>query len=80
MKNLFYILLLLMGFSIGYYLSRICKDEIKKWRKELFSISVISLLFAIVLSFTQFEFKFPIILTCFFMIITFLTITWKSYY
>lgn len=80
MKNIFYILLLLLGFPIGYYLSRLCKDEIKKWRKELTAICIISLLVAVGIAFTQFQYKFPIILTCFFIIITFLTIIWKSHY
>jgi hypothetical protein len=79
MKNLIYILILLGGFPLGFLLSKICKDEIKNWRKRLFILSISSLLISVLVSFTNFYFKFPIILGLLLMIIICLTIIYKSY-
>lgn len=76
--NLFYLLLLLAGFPVGLLLAKLCKDEIKKWRKRLFIISAILLISIIVVSFLNFEYKFPVIISLFFVIIVCLTIVWKS--
>lgn len=76
--NLFYLLLLLAGFPAGLLLAKLCKDEIKKWRKRLFIISAILLISIIVVSFLNFEYKFPVIISLFFVIIVCLTIVWKS--
>lgn len=81
-QNLFYLILLLLGFPLGIFLSKLCREEIKKWRKRLFIISVLSLLIAVIISFIPFsifEYKFPVIISLFFIIITCLTIAWKSY-
>jgi len=79
MKNLFYILLLLAGFPAGYLLAYLCRDETKAWRKRMFILAILSLITAIAVSFTSFEYKFPVILTCFFIAILSLTIIYKSY-
>ena len=77
-QNTFYVLLLIMGFPVGLYLSKLCSDEIKKWRKELIGISIIALASAVAISFTSFEYILPTIMSLFFMIIVCLTIVWKS--
>jgi len=77
--NLLYIILLIAGFPVGLFLSKLCKEEIKNWRKRLSFILAISLFLSAIISFTNFEFKFPVIISLFFIIITCLTIVWKSH-
>jgi uncharacterized membrane protein YoaK (UPF0700 family) len=82
LTNLYYLLLLITGFPIGLFLAKLCKEEIKKWRKRLFIMSIISLILSIVVSFipiTTYLYKFPTIISLFFIIIVCLTIVWKSY-
>lgn len=81
-QNLYYLLLLLAGFPTGLILAKLCKDEIKKWRKRLFIMIISSLILAVVVSFVSFEsfiYKFPVIISLFFIIIVCLTIIWKSH-
>lgn len=81
LQNLYYLILLLLGFPAGLLLAWLCKDEIKKWRGRMFLISVLSLVLIIILSFLSFEFylyKIPTIISLFFIIIVCLTINWKS--
>jgi len=78
-QNLFYLLLLLIGFPIGLLLVKLCREEIKSWRKRLFIISVLSFIFIIIMSFVKFLYKIPIIISLFFIIIICLTIIWRSY-
>jgi len=82
LANLYYLILLLLGFPVGLLLSKLCKEEIKAWRKRLFIISAISLVLAVGVSFIPlniFIYKFPVIITLFFIIIVCLTIVWKSH-
>ena len=82
LSNLYYLLLLIVGFPMGLFLSKLCKEELKAWRGRLFIISIISLILAVVISFIDFAvyvYKFPTIISLFFIIIVCLTITWKSY-
>ena len=81
LQNLFYLLLLIAGFPIGLFLAKLCKDEIKAWKKRLFIIAIISLVFAVRISFISFSvylYKLPTIISLFFIIIVCLTIIWKS--
>ncbi len=78
LSNLLYILLLAAGFPAGLILAKLCKEEIKIWKKRLKIISIISLILAITIYFTTFELKIPIIITLIFIIITSMTIIWKS--
>lgn len=81
-ENIIYLLILIAGFPAGLILAKMCKDEIKSWRKRLIIISVICLIGAIAASFLPpsiFEYKLPVIITLFFIIITSLTIVWKSH-
>lgn len=78
-QNLLYLLLLLAGFPTGLLLSKLCKDEIKKWRKRLFAMCVIALFGAVMVSFLNFEYKFPVIVSLFFIVIVCLTVVWKSH-
>ncbi len=81
-QNLFYLILLLLWFPTGLILARLCKEELKNWRKRLFIITIISLIIAVgvsFISFNSFTYKFPVIISLFFIIITCLTIIWKSH-
>ncbi len=81
LTNLFYVLLLFIGFLVGILLSKLCKDEIKKWRKRLLIMNLIFLVLAIIVSFIPlrtYQYKLPTIITLFFIIIVNLTISWKS--
>ncbi len=77
-EKLFYLLLLLAGFPTGLLLAKLCKEELKQWRKRLLVMSIISTIFILLLSFLKFEYKFPATISLFFIIIVCLTIIWKS--
>jgi hypothetical protein len=78
MRNLLYILILFAGFPSAYILNWLCKEEIPKWRKELITISLVSIILILLISFTNLIYKFPIMFTLFFIIITCLTLIFKS--
>ena len=79
LSNLLYSILLLVGFPVGLLLAYLCKDELKIWKKRLFILSAISLISIIVVSFLNFEYKLPVIISLFFIIIVCLTIVWKGH-
>ncbi len=79
LNNLLFIILLLLGFPTGLFLAWFCKDEIKAWKKRMIAISVICLILAILLSFVNYPYKIPAVLSLFFMTITSLMIVWKSH-
>jgi len=76
---LFYLLILLAGFPTGLILARLCKEELKNWKKRLFIISIIAFILIIVIVFIDFLYKLPVIISLFFIIILCLTIIWKSH-
>jgi len=81
LTNLLYLILLIAGFPTGLFLARLCKDEIKNWRKRLFLISALGLALIIGISFIPFSdyaYKIPTIIALFFIIIVCLTINWKG--
>jgi len=79
MQNLLYALILLAGFPAGYLLAWLCRDELRAGKKWFLLLSVVCLIIAVVLSFTSFAFKFPSILSLFFVIIISLVAVWKSH-
>lgn len=79
LSNLFYLLLLVVGFPAGLLLAHLCKEEIKAWRKRLFIMCAVALVGAVVVSFLNFEHKFPVIISLFFVIIVCLTVVWKGH-
>jgi hypothetical protein len=76
-EKILYLIILLLGIPTGIYLAWLCKDEIKAWRFRMILISILSFAIAIVLFFINFQYKIPVILSLFFIIITCLTIVWK---
>ena len=79
MQNLLYAIILLAGFPAGYLLAWLCHDELAAGKKWFFGLAVVSLIVAVILSFTSFAFKFPSILSLFFVIIISLVAVWKSH-
>jgi len=77
-SNLLYLFILLAGFPTAYLLSYLCEDEIRNWRKRLLGISIASLIITIGLVFTSFEYRFPVIVTLFFVIIVNLVVIGES--
>lgn len=76
---LLYILVLIAGIPTALILSKMCKDEIKSWRKRLLIISIICFIASLIIAIIDFQYKIPVIITLFFVIITDLIIIWKSY-
>lgn len=79
MQNLLYTLILLAGFPAGYLLAYLCRDELVAGRRWFIMLSIISLISAVIISFTGFYLKFSAILALFFIIIISLIAVWKSY-
>lgn len=79
MQILFNLILLLLGFPTGLILARLCKEELKAWRKRLFIMSFVSFILIIMMIFVDFLYKLSIIISLFFIIITCLTIIWKNH-
>jgi len=79
MQTLIYALILLAGFPAGYLLAWLARDELVAGRKWFFILAAVSLISAIIISFTGFYLKFPVILALFFIIIISLVAVWKSY-
>lgn len=79
MINLFYILILLAGFPIGYFLAWLARDELVAGRKWFLALSLVSLVSAVAISFISFYLKFVMILSLFFIIIICLIAVWKSH-
>ncbi len=78
-KELIYTLILIAGIPAGLVLAKVCRDEIKNWRKRLWLISIICLTLAIIIIFLNFEYKIPSIITLIFILITSMVIIWKSH-
>jgi len=77
-QNLLYVLILLAGFPTGHILAKLCKEEIKNWKSRLTLIIVASSITAIALFLTTFQYKIPIVITLFFIIIVCLKINWMG--
>ena len=78
LSNLLYTIIILAGFPAGLILAGLCNEELKSWKKRLTILSLISLLISIAVYLTDFEFKIPIVITLFFIVIACLTIIWKG--
>jgi len=79
LTNLLYLIILGLGIPAGLILSKLCPDEIKKWRgrlKIMIFFCVILILLVFVLS--SFAYKVPTILSLLFIIIINLTIILRT--
>ncbi len=79
MWRLFYVLILLASFPVSYLLAWLARDELQAGRKWFIILSAISLVIVVIISFSRFLIKVPVILTLFFIIILCLISIWKSY-
>jgi len=77
-KEIVYVLIIFLAIPTAFILYGISSEEIKGWKKRLFIISIICFIAIIGLFLTGFEYKIPIIITLFFIIITNLTLIWRS--
>ncbi|MFA5856014.1 MAG: hypothetical protein WC867_01550 [Candidatus Pacearchaeota archaeon] len=79
LKIILYLLGLALSYPAGLFLYKLCNDEITKWRFRLNLLSLFSIILAILLYFSNFNYKIPVILGLFFIILTNITIIIKSY-
>jgi hypothetical protein len=70
LKEIFYVIILMFGFVAGFLLAKLCKEEIRDWKEKLLTMSVICFILGIIILFTNFEYKIPIIISLLFIIIT----------
>jgi xanthine/uracil permease len=70
-KNLLYLLIILAGIPVGSYLAKLCKEEIKNWKKRLIAIIILCFIFSIFIFFSPFTYRISIIVALLFTIIVF---------
>ena len=81
LNNLLYLLILILGVFAGLFLSKICRDEIRAWRKRLFIMSIVSFVLIVLVFLIPIDiyyYKLPTIVTLLFIIVVDLTIVWKT--
>lgn len=62
LKEVMYVLLVVLGFFAGFIILKLCKDEVKKWRKRFLFIFAALFLFMVIVYFLEFEYKTSVIL------------------
>lgn len=78
LKEVVYLIVLLLGIPTGIFLAKLCKEEIRKWKFKLKLISLISFIGGIVVYFLNYEYRMPIIISLIFVIIVCLTIIYTN--
>jgi hypothetical protein len=78
LKEPLYILVIALGIPTGLFLSNLCKEELESWKHKISSMILFSFLLSIVIYFTNFQYKTPIIISLLFIVVTSLTILKKS--
>ena len=73
-----YVLLFLLAFPTGLILAHLCKEEIKSWKKRLIIISLTAVILILIILFLDFQYKISVVLSLLFIVITDITIVWKS--
>lgn len=68
-KEIMYFLIVILGFFSGFIMFRLCKDEMRKWRKKFFFIFILSLSLELIIYFFNFEYKTPLMLTLIFIMV-----------
>lgn len=81
LTNIWYVLILVAAFPVGYLLAWLARDELVSWKKIYTLITILSVLLTIPVAFLSlFDLiKLPIILTLFFIAIISLIAVWKSH-
>jgi len=70
LANLFYLLILLIGIPVGLFLVKLCKDETESWKFRFKLIIGVCLVLVLIMGFSGFEFKVPVIVSLLFVVVT----------
>jgi hypothetical protein len=78
MQYLFYIIILVLAFPIGYLLAYLARDELIAGRKWFLLLEGVSLIILLVIASVNFSMKIPAMLTLLFLMIISMMAYWKS--
>lgn len=78
-KEILYLLILIAGIPAGLMLGKLCKEEIKNWRRIFWIISGVCFILSIFIWLFNFEYKIPVALSFLFIIIVDCTVIWASH-
>lgn len=78
-KELLYLLLLLLGIPSGMYLSGVCRDEVKNWKSRLKLMIGLCVGLGVIVFFSGFIYRTSIIIGLMFIIVTCFTIIVKRH-
>jgi len=73
MYYILYSIIILLGIPTGVIISKMCKEELNFWKIRLITISALSFILSLIIYFSNFEYKIPLIVTLSFVIIMNLT-------
>lgn len=76
-KEVLYIIVIILGIPTGYLLAYLCKEEIGIWKKRLISIAAIAIVLGIIMFFINFQYKISVSVTMWFIAVFCLTIVFK---
>jgi len=77
-KNLVYIIILLLGIPVAEILIKMCGEEINAWKKRVLVISIISIILSIIIFISDAIYKIPISLSLLFIAVVFLRVFFKK--
>lgn len=77
-KEMLYVLIILLGIPTGLFLSNLCKEELESWKHRVSSMALFSFLLTLILYFTTFEYRVPVMVSLLFMVVTFVSIVVRS--
>jgi len=77
-KEVLYVIVIILGIPTGYLLAYLCKEEVGVWRKRLTSIAIIAIVLGIIMFFINFQYKIPISVTMGFIAVFCLTIVFRK--
>jgi hypothetical protein len=69
-KELFYLIVILLGIPTGLILKRLCSDEIKNWKSRIKTGILAVIILILFLLFADFEYRVPIIVSLSFFIVS----------
>ena len=74
LKEVGYIVIVLLGIPIGMFLSRLCREEIVAWAGRLKLISIVAFIIGIIVWFMDFSYRIPVVVALLFIVVNNLTI------
>ncbi len=78
MKELIYLIVLILGVPVGWILENRFRGEIKNWRKRIRWMALTCWIFSLAILFFDYEYKIPVSYTLVVMTITMITLLWRS--